>query len=741
MKENNILVHDIIEKNLSEIEKNLFHLCSVPTFFTIELLDYCLKKLNIYEDTIESVAGFLAKPFINKEVMPCSKKKQTYYYMDRDIRKSVIENHSALEYYEQIISNYYQTRINAESIYEKKLVLQEKVLFGLKTGDSSTWRKCFQAAFEMEQYEECRELLSVYEGFIKNKDQLDTELTSTIEQWYAYYKLLFDYVSNGDELLILERLENDFKSVTHSEIELYLYIKSFSGVLYFASKNYECSKKIFKDLFVLCQNQNNLSKELFCSISINLLISSVYDNDLLDAKVNHEFIRTNFGDISDKYRIIICRALGLLKYAEYNLNESLQFYNQALESILEFQNQFSKNTCLFDVYDKFESKTLFCMDERHIYDRLGELFFRKGECKKAIEMYEKLTNLQNKQNSIGELWAMYNLGRIYCFLGNVKVSENLFKSCLDGFTKLSCYEGLACVYGELSFVYQYKGKIDESFCSLEKCLSMFLEQNKISEVLYYFNKLGKLYQSQGFIDVAHIIFHNCVQQMKYNNGDEHIGWLCVNYGRNSMLMHNYETAHSFLNQAKRMFSKSDNKRGLSFSLNALGELKLKQKKFTQSKKCLVDSLELKKEMGDKYALYHTICDISEYYIEVDKLDKAERYLKQLLKDCNEIGFEEIKGNIYLLLAILFNKKECLGLRNKYFRKAMKFYKGQNPSKRLYDCYQLFENSSKKDVRFELYSYFIKKKLSKIEQDYNRKNVLLVRKIESFIEQINLKTEN
>lgn len=738
MKENNTSVLTLIENNLSEIEKKLFYICSVPTYFTLELLDFCLKKLNIYEEAIACVAKFLSRPFVLKEIIYSSKKEKEYYYIDHNIRKSVAETNFDFYSYEEIISKYYETRINAENAYEKKLILREKLLFDLKTCDTKSWRKSFQAAFELERYDECEELLSLFELSFKEKNSLETTISNA---WYNYYKLLFSYISNSDELTVLSEIEKFLDAICIEDLELNLYFRSFMGVLYFALKNYSFAKKIFKELFIACQENNSISKDYFCSVCVNLLISCIQDNDFQSAKLYFEYIKNYLPDINKNYEIIMYRALGLLKYKKYNLNESLEYYNLALERIIEFQNKYKNCIGLYDVYEDFVPKILFCMDERHIYDRLGELLLRQGEYGKSVETYNKLIYTNKKYDKIGELWATYNLGRVYCLMGNITHSEELLKTCLKGFEELSSFEGIACVFGELSCIYQYKGMVEESFNALEKCLFMFLQQDKISEVLYYFNRLGRLYQSQGFLEVAHIIFHNCVRKMEYNCGDEHMGWLCINYGRNCMLEHDYDSAYGFLSQAKRIFQKSNNKKGLSFALNNLGELKLKQKRYTQAKKNLSDSLDLKNEMGDKYAICHTLRELGEYFIKVNKLDKAEKHLDDTLEMCQKLGFKEMLGNVYLSYAKLFDKKGCFLLSNKYFRKAIRLFEIQNSPKRLYDCYKLFLDFKQRNGRLISCNFLLKKKLENIEQDYIKKNNYLKQQVELFIEQLNSKIEN
>lgn len=454
--------------------------------------------------------------------------------------------------------------------------------------------------------------------------------------------------------------------------------------------------------------------------------------------VYYECIKNYLPDIKPDLELASLGALGLFKYKEYNLNDSLMYYKNLFDKTLDFQGKCSESSHLYDVYTYFSPKIMLCSDERHIYDRLGELHIRSGNYDEAIKIYEDQEIFQHGYNQIAELWSSYNLGRVFYLMGDLRSCEVSLLESLKGFEKLSNYEGIASTYGELSCVYQCQGKMQKSVDALHKCISICIENENISETLFYLNRLGRLYQDQGFYDVADDIFFNCVLYLKYNKGNEHLGWVCNNYGRNFMYMNDYKSADTFLERAKKIFEASNNNKGISYVLNDFGELKYKTGKPSQAIDYLLKSYNMKKKMGDQYAICYTCRELGEYYISINKPDEAKPYLYEALSLCKTLGFKEKLGDVYLSYAKVFNKKGQHLLQRKHLKKAIKIYKQQNLPKRTIDCYKLALDFERKKGRLKTGLIF-RIKYKNAKKNYDNDTAFLISHVDILKDMLEIKT--
>lgn len=690
----------LIEHTFDELTKELLTLCSIPSIFTKELIEYYLKQTNKFqsEHIANIMNNFLSQPFVIKRKIG-SKFSNIEIFLIHDALKGNVLSSTDIVRYAYILIRYYNN-ISDYGINKLKYAYEtDRLLCEIITGNNYGWCQSVQEAIENYNIEECKKLISLYKNYLNMATKCEIQEKLLLE----YYELVYKYlIKSSDDSLeygikkLLDLVEENATFI--NKWKAYLY--NFLGIVYYNTDSFVKALYSFEKALYICKESNTTSENVYGSLYVNIVTACISLKKFEQAKKYIALIQTNIHTYDQELRINAYKVLGLFKHCIFDLNGAIYDYYNA-KHLLVRKQRILKNR----KHKKLgiTVKPLYCPVEQSIYDSIGDIFAHQGNYKKAIELYRCALKSQIlSQNSCGIAWSKYNIARIECLLGNLESSFSFFNQCLNEFRKINQQQNCAYVYGEQSYTYQYFGDTKLSINSLEKSIGIFLDYNMNSQAILYFNHLGRLYQSQGFLSISDTIFKRCICYFEKQNNSENIGWIYNNLARNYMYIKEYDLAAHFFNKAKNTFQKTKNLRGLVYVLNNIGELYIKLARFNEAKSLLKVSLKYKRQMGDQHAICYTLRELGELYIKQGNLNSAKKCLDEAIFICDKYCFKMLLGEIYISFAKLYGLTNNETNETLYYEMAANIYKSQNFISRLINCYNLQLNTNKYQNNNKLY---------------------------------------
>lgn len=736
MTNNNICsncnVPELIERTCDKSTQELLVLCSIPSLFTKELIEFYMDIKGFYNiDNI--VESFLSQPFVIKRKFKDKIGIVETFSIHDTLKKNILSlsPSTTIVKYANTLIDYYRYASNYGAGKLKEFYLKDKFFCELITGNLYAWQKDVQVAIENNSIEEYKKLVSI----CKNTFMLSNEYMLQNRLWLDYYILLYEYYDRASCDSLESKIKTLFNNIQGKSFEdnlLKVFLFDLLGMVYFNNNNLEQSYNTLKKALNLCRKTNINNANIYGPLYLNIIIICLKLKNFRRAKRYVILIQTNINMFEQELMINAYKVLGLYKRQIFDFKGALNDYYKAKNLLIKKQKsiKWSKNSD-----KKIEIKPIYYIDEHSVYDSIGEIFAHQGNHKKAIELYQHALKSQILlQNHSGIAWTKYNIGRLEYLSGNLESSFSFFNQSLHEFHKINQEYNCAYIYGELSYVYQYLGDTHRSISSLEKSINVFLKHKMFPQAILYFNHLGRLYQSQGFIEISNEIFSVCMNYLSKPGNTENIGWLYNNLARNYMYAKQYNEAKMFFDKAKKAFQKSQNLRGLIYVINNIGELYIKLNRFDEAQSLLKISLKYKRNMGDQHAICYTLRELGELYLKKKKFKAAKKCLDESFEICEKYGFKMLSGEIYLSFAKLYGMLQDESKETMYYTKAIDAYKSQNFISRLINCFnlQLFSKSCQNNSKL----YFIKKLEILLAQiEYVKHNQKLHKQLEDIFEKI------
>ncbi len=380
----------------------------------------------------------------------------------------------------------------------------------------------------------------------------------------------------------------------------------------------------------------------------------------------------------------ICNTIGFvyikkrdLDKALFYMNKALSFLKQELEinEILHFGDNETLDETLADTHNK-----------------IGLVFFNKGDWDKAYENYNTALNIQKKLYINGHRYLAYtyigigivcknkndldkalehlnealkifkrlfdgkdhaelvttyiNIGMVYFEKGQLdKALQELneaFKMCKRHFTDQD-HELLATTYNSIGVVYRDKRQLEKAIEYLNKALEMFeklFSGQDHEELASTYNNIGMVYVEKGQLDEAQNFLNKALEMCKKLFADQDHQLLARTYKSIGVLHREkgeYETALLELNNAlvmfEKLFSGQDHKLLVS-TYNDIGSVFRRIENFDEALKNHRIALEMCKKLvadQDHQLLATTYKSIGLVYQGKGQLEKAIENLNKALK--------------------------------------------------------------------------------------------------------------
>lgn len=716
------MFHNLINEQIDEMGKRLLRLCSIPSFFTHDLVVSCLSALSTDPVCDAWIHHFLSLPFISKRTSGTGDSKMEYYMIHQLVREAIPLSAQDYRTYGSILEQYFDEMCTNASPYMEKF-FYEKLHCELMMGEFEPWRQTYQAAMEMNRLQECNKLISL----------LRASKRKIPGNWYCYYRLVNRYINSEPTQEILSDLEALLRAAKSTECEYICYLRLFLGVLYDTVGRWQDAQSLYTEVLGTPQDRMPVNQDILPAAYVSLTTVNCHLNDFSRLTSDADSMLASIDHMNLGLKIAAYKAAGLWSQKVYQWDQTYEMYKYALQNMERLQH--SASLPLAQVYRSYRPCPLYRSDEVGIYNRLGEILLLKGDFHSALEYHQKELRAQKlSQNKVGIAWAAYNIGRTQYLLGDTAAAKDMFYESIRIFNGTE--NKMKCAYplGELSYVFQYVGQPERSFQCLEESVNMLLRSEDIEKCLFYFNHLGRICQAQGFLSFAARIFELCLQYYKSRSKTDNIGWVYNNYARNYMFSGDYLNAEIYFRCAQEIFTQRYDKRGLAYVCNNIAELSVKISRTLEAEELFKKSLSMKEAMGDQHAVCYTYRELGELYLFLNDLEKAEANLAKADKLCRQANYLMLQGDIDLSYGKLMRQKKRYKSAMEHFEHAAANYNKQNFLTRMINCFQI-ESEAAEQAADQSLSHKLRRAMANIERRRKEEEFLMMDRIKPLMQRI------
>lgn len=209
---------------------------------------------------------------------------------------------------------------------------------------------------------------------------------------------------------------------------------------------------------------------------------------------------------------------------------------------------------------------------------------------------------------------------------------------------------------------------------LHSTLECAKELNDTVKMAYTYGNIGSNYAQKGRFNRAIETFLNAIDLMKERKDTIFLANIYSSISGSFLGLKNYSKSISFAD--KCIDIASENHKNLKpVALDNKASALINTKKYTEARKCLLESIEINNETGDMYSQTYAYHGLGECYYKERNLDSAMVYLEKAYQLEKELKLpNEQVNSIRSIAQVHFDRKnylECLKLVNSAIPTAMK----------------------------------------------------------------------
>ena len=230
------------------------------------------------------------------------------------------------------------------------------------------------------------------------------------------------------------------------------------------------------------------------------------------------------------------------------------------------------------------------------------IYTQKGDYINAVSGYEKSKNLyRNLKDSLGVAKINNSISLIEIKRGNYTKGIQYALAAINQLEKKDLKNELSSAYCNLAKAYQNINAADKAIDYGLKAVENQIQINDNVGLTQSYSLLAELYSSKNENRKA-IEYYEKVLKGKNKDIDSIKGRIFPKLGAEYLKFNDYEKASSYLNEGLNINRKFDNKQGVLFALNTLGDLNLQTNKLTQAEEQLYEAGSIAKSLNNKSEL-------------------------------------------------------------------------------------------------------------------------------------------
>lgn len=295
------------------------------------------------------------------------------------------------------------------------------------------------------------------------------------------------------------------------------------------------------------------------------------------------------------------------------------------------------------------------------YDSAGNLFFEKGEYKKALKHFEislKYCRKSDYKTAIG--YPLKNIGTIYTFIGDYVKALKYLSEAIENATEIQDTRLLIIILIRLNTLYEHKGDSKKAFEYIQKCFEISKGQEEKLKSVTMFNLLsaGRYYNFTGNFSKSIKYLNKSILAVKET---KEIESQIIYYAVLSELYGNFscpDKALIFAQKALQIIEKHSTKKELPRVCNSVAKSFVLLGNYKEAKKHLFRAVKTAEEMGEIFYKYTALLMLTRVHLKEKDYDLARGVIKEL----SEIVLDSrhLNGEFLYLKGLLpgENRVEC-----------------------------------------------------------------------------------
>ena len=269
--------------------------------------------------------------------------------------------------------------------------------------------------------------------------------------------------------------------------------------------------------------------------------------------------------------------------------------------------------------------------ETYFYLNDGDMLSASSYCSRAIGLYRRCN-------------ASFEEGRAYLLMGIIyraaviaDVSELMLRSAKNIFENLNARADICRVLGNLGMLMATQSRFEEAQAYYDEAQSICRKLNRQQSEAEIINQLGLM----------------------------------------NLMKNNLEEAQKLCSEALEKHSASENKEGIAFSKEILGNIAWQQKEFSQALQYAFEAKNLYKEIGNMSAYLENLYTMSLSLFEQNQYDEAEKHLREIIKTSEKHQTNFHRANAYNLLGLIYLRKQDYRRAKGLFQQSLNLEQASN----------------------------------------------------------------
>jgi len=294
----------------------------------------------------------------------------------------------------------------------------------------------------------------------------------------------------------------------------------------------------------------------------------------------------------------------------------------------------------------------------HAHNAMGRYYFRKGSYDTTQIHYKRALRIYEQLGSDSNLAIVYgNLGAVFINKGKIDSSQYYYFKALTINQKIKSHK-------QLFFNYYNLGISESIKNNSEKVIEYILAANRHAEIInnqryisYCNSLIGVTYLELMQYDEAKNYIEKAINDLKELEDYSGLADQYVNLGKlYNESEKDYQTAISYYKNAVINYDKVLNEHNKTVAIGNIGRNFIKLNQLDSAKAYLTKSYLLAKKMNQSAEEARSISGLGEIELKEGRFTSAETRLQEALIICNQHKFRLDGADIKILLSKLYDRK-------------------------------------------------------------------------------------
>ncbi len=304
---------------------------------------------------------------------------------------------------------------------------------------------------------------------------------------------------------------------------------------------------------------------------------------------------------------------------------------------------------------------------------IGNIYYSRGDYESALRYYESALKA-GKEDLLGKAMSLNNMGVVNVRLGNYWKAAEYFEEALKIREKIGDQWGIAMFLSNLGVVFSEKGDYGPA-------MDYFLRSLKIREKIgdqwgmaMSLNNIGLVHFERGEYPQSIEFFKKALEIREKIGDREGVASSLITMGMAHLEIGDDEKAMGLYEKALRIKEEIGDREGIAESLNGIGRSHLMKGDFENALKYIEHSRKISEETGSRRMLVYNLCSMAELYLERGEIEAAEKMCSEIGEAVPEMGSTEMEAWNLRIKGVLCYKKGRIEESVKNLRESVDKYR-------------------------------------------------------------------